>query len=158
MKIINIKFSFKLFIIIFSVTIILLSSIFLIKLFDNTIVMTNDNYTDILKSVHDNIDDYVDKKITTTGYVFRMSDFTDKQFVTARDMIINESDYRIVGFLCEYDKIKDFENNSWIKIKGTIKLKDYHGPMPVIEVTEITKISIPNESAVFLPKQKTNEE
>ena len=157
MKIINIKFSFKLFILIFSLLIIMLSSIFLMKLFDNTIVMTNDNYTEILKAVHDNTDNYIDKQIISTGYVFRMSDFTENQFVTARDMIINESDYRIVGFLCEYDGIKEFENNSWIKIKGTIKLKDYHGPMPIIEVSEISKISSPTESHVSPPNKKTNE-
>lgn len=157
MKIINIKFSFKLFIIIFGLLIIMLSSIFLMKLFDNTIVMTNDNYTEILKAVHDNTDNYIDKQIISTGYVFRMPDFTENQFVTARDMIINESDYRIVGFLCEYDGIKEFENNSWIKIKGTIKLKDYHGPMPIIEVSEISKISSPTESHVSPPNKKTNE-
>ena len=58
-------------------------------------------------------------------YVFRVNDFKQNQFVTARDMIVSDNDYRIVGFLCESDEIKNFENNSWIEIKGTIKLKDY---------------------------------
>ena len=50
--------------------------------------------------------------------------------------------------------IATFENNSWIEIKGTIKLKDYHGPMPIIEVFEIKKITTPNETAVYPPKNK----
>lgn len=69
-------------------------------------------------------------------------------------MIVSDNDYRIVGFLCESDEIKNFENNSWIEIKGTIKLKDYHGPMPIIEVFEIKKITTPNETAVYPPKNK----
>lgn len=94
------------------------------------------------------------KKIHSTGHVFRVNDFKENQFVTARDMIVSDNDYRIVGFLCESDEIKNFENNSWIEIKGTIKLKDYHGPMPIIEVFEIKKITTPNESAVYPPKNK----
>ena len=93
------------------------------------------------------------KEIITSGYIFRATDFNNKQFVVARDMIVSENDYRIVGFLCEYDKINEFENNSWIQITGTIKLKDYHGPMPVIEVSEIHKITTPNETFVLPPKK-----
>ena len=154
MKIINVKFSFKLFIIILVSIIIMLSAILLIKLFKNTsITMNNENYTIILKEVHDNIENYIDKEIITSGYIFRATDFNNKQFVVARDMIVSENDYRIVGFLCEYDKINEFENNSWIQITGTIKLKDYHGPMPVIEVSEIHKITTPNETFVLPPKK-----
>ncbi len=157
MKIINIKFSFKLFIIILSAIIILLSSLFLIKVFKNkTITMNNENYTRILKEVHDNIENYINKEIYTNGYVFRASDFKENQFVVARDMIVSESDYRIVGFLCENDEIKNFENNSWVEVKGIIKLKDYHGPMPIIEVSEIKKITTPNNTFVLPPKYGKN--
>lgn len=156
MKIINIKFNFKLFIAMLISIIIILSSLFLMNLFKNScITMTNENYTTILKDVHNNINDYIGKKIIVSGYVFRAADFSDKQFVTARDMIVTESDYRIVGFLCEYDGINEFENNSWIEVRGIIKLKDYHGPMPVIEVSEIKKITTPNETFVFPPSSSS---
>lgn len=153
MKIINIKFSFKLFMIILCTLIVFLSILCFAKLFKNkTIIMNNANYTSILKEVHDNTEKYIDKHILATGYVFRANDFKGNQFVTARDMIVSPEDYRIVGFLCESNEIKNFENNSWIEIKGIIKLKDYHGPMPIIEVFEIKKITTPNESTVYPPK------
>ena len=38
-------------------------------------------------------------------------------------MIVSENDYRIVGFLCESNEIKEYENNVWIEVKGIIKLK-----------------------------------
>lgn len=60
MKIINIKFSFKLFIIILSTIIILLSLLCFAKLFaGKPIIMNNSNYTSILKDVHDNTDKYI---------------------------------------------------------------------------------------------------
>ena len=152
MKIINVKFNFKIFVIFICVIIVLLSSIFLLRLFkDNTISMNSENYTSILKEVHDNTTVYLNKNINTTGYVFRADDFLDNQFVVARDMIVSEDDYRIVGFLCECDNIKDFEDNVWVQVNGIIKLKDYHGPMPIIEVTEIKRITTPNDTFVYPP-------
>ena len=43
------------------------------------------NYTNILKTVHENISPYVGKKICFTGYVYRVLDLQDSQFVLARD-------------------------------------------------------------------------
>lgn len=153
MKIINIKFNFKLLVITLFLIIFILSAIFLIQTFKTSyIVMNDENYTSILKEVHDNIDNYIDKKIISTGYIFRASDFNNTQFVVARDMLISENDYKIVGFLCEFNEIDNYENNIWVEISGTIKLKDYHGPMPVIEVTNIKRITTPNETFVYPPK------
>ena len=47
------------------------------------------NYTNVLKTVHENIDNYVGMKIKFTGYVYRVSDLNENQFVLARDMIIS---------------------------------------------------------------------
>ena len=51
-----------------------------------------ENYTNILKAVHDNPDSYIGMKINFTGYIYRVIDFKEEQFVIARDMFINESD------------------------------------------------------------------
>ena len=63
--------------------------------------ITAKNYTNILKIVHDNIDDYVGLKINFTGYIYRMIDFNENQFVLARNMVVS-SDFQtvVVGFLC----------------------------------------------------------
>ena len=41
------------------------------------------NYTNVLKSVHENIDNYVGMKINFTGYVYRVLDLNENQFVTS---------------------------------------------------------------------------
>lgn len=94
------------------------------------------NYTNILKAVHENIDDYVGVKINFVGYVYRVLDLKENQFVLARDMIIS-SDYQsvIVGFLSEADNASEFKDGTWVEVTGEITKGDYHGDMPIVKVT-----------------------
>ncbi len=112
------------------------------------------NYTNVLKAVHENIDDYVGVKIQFTGYVYRVLDLTETQFILARDMIIS-SDYQyvIVGFLCEYENAQNFENETWVELTGEITKGNYHGDMPIVEVTDIYEVDTPNEEYVYPPDE-----
>lgn len=114
--------------------------------------LTAKNYTNVLKSVHDDIDSYIGKKICFTGYVYRVLDFKETEFVLARDMIIS-SDMQtlIVGFLCDSKKAKDFANESWVEITGEITKGTYHGDMPIIKVTEIKQIDKPQSDIYTYP-------
>lgn len=110
------------------------------------------NYTNILKTVHENIDTYVGKKISFTGYIYRVLDLQDNQFVLARDMIINSNSQTvIVGFLCEYDSAQDFVDNTWVEITGEITKGDYHGDMPIIKVTNIKTVEKPSKEEYVYP-------
>ena len=62
-----------------------------------------DEYTNILQAVHDDLDSYIGLKIKFSGYVYRILDFNEKQFVLGRDMLINTENNQsvVVGFLCE---------------------------------------------------------
>lgn len=112
------------------------------------------NYTNVLKTVHENIDDYVGVKINFTGYVYRVLDLNENQFVLARNMIIS-SDFQsvVVGFLCECDNAKNFEDSTWVELTGEIMKGNYHGDMPIIKVTDIKKVDKPNEEFVYPPDE-----
>lgn len=116
--------------------------------------LTASNYTNVLKAVHDNIDDYVCRKISFTGYVYRVSDLNENQFILARNMIIS-SDFHsvVVGFLCECENAKEFENEAWIELTGEITKGNYHGDMPIVRVTSIQKVNKPNEEFVYPPDE-----
>lgn len=116
--------------------------------------LTTANYTNILKTVHENIDDYVGIQINFTGYVYRVLDLNENQFILARDMIVS-SDFQsvIVGFLCECDNGKDFEDETWVELTGKITKGEYHGDMPIIKVTEIKKVDKPNDEFVYPPDE-----
>lgn len=110
------------------------------------------NYTNVLKAVHDAPDNYVGMKIKFSGYVYRVLDLDENQFVLARDMIIS-SDMQsvIVGFLCEFDKASQFSDNTWVELVGTVIKGSYHGDMPIIKVTEIHQTNKPNDEYVYPP-------
>ena len=118
----------------------------------DVIPISSENYTNVLKAVHDNLGEYIGKKICFSGYIYRVSDFNDKQFVLARDMIIS-SDLKtlVVGFLCEAKHAKAFEDNAWVQITGKITKGTYHEAVPIIEVLEIKKIDKPEETYVYPP-------
>ena len=112
------------------------------------------NYTNILKATHENINNYIGVKIHFTGYVYRVLDLKDNQFVLARDMIIS-SNYQavVVGFLCEYDKAKNFNDDTWVEITGEITKGDYHGDMPIVKITNIQETNKPSEEYVYPPDE-----
>lgn len=112
------------------------------------------NYTNVLKAVHDNIDNYVGVQINFTGYIYRVLDLKENQFVLARDMIIS-SDFQsvIVGFLCEYEKANEFSNNTWVEITGQIYKGNYHGDIPIVKVTKMNEVNKPNDEYVYPPDE-----
>ena len=122
-------------------------------MYNNDIVnISSNNYTNILKTVHDDIDSYLGMKIHFSGYVYRVLDIKDNEFILARNMIIS-SDYQavVVGFLCSANNAKDFANDTWVEITGEITKGDYHGDIPLIKITEIKETTKPNDEFVYPP-------
>lgn len=155
MKIFNLKINIKKMSYVSLIAIIILLVILLIFLFNEntTIHMNNKNYTQILLDSHTNISKFIGKKIVTTGYIFRANDFQTNNFVVARDMIIDNSNSNIVGFLCDYSNASDFENNVWVEVHGQIILGNYYGPIPIIKINTIKKITTPEDTFVYPPNK-----
>lgn len=114
--------------------------------------LNNRNYTNVLNEVHNNLSLYTGQKIKFTGFVYRVYDFSEEQFVLGRNMVIS-SDFQtvVVGFLCHSNLSKNFEDNTWIEIEGEVTKGNYHGEIPVIEVTKIKQIDKPNDEYVYPP-------
>lgn len=156
----------KIFIGILCVILLLITFFVCYKLIFNSFFKTNDdvnlgdtvydinsqNYTNVLQNVHNHLNDYIGQKVKFSGFVYRLYDFTDSQFVLARNMIIS-SDYKsvVVGFLCSSSEIKNYKDNEWVEIEGTITKGDYHGEIPIIKITKINKADAPSEEYVYPP-------
>lgn len=114
--------------------------------------ITAQNYTNVLQNVHTNLKDYIGQKIKLSGYIYRLYDFSNEQFVLARNMIIS-SDFQtvVVGFLCHSDLASNYEDNTWIEATGTITKGDYNGEIPIIEIDSITKIDTPSQEEYVYP-------
>ena len=123
---VNSNFLLKFFLVLLILTVLLIVSFSVYKLFispsysnpKSTIYpLTSDNYTNVLKTVHDNLDTYIGQQISFSGYVYRVSDFDNNQFVLARNMIIS-SDFQtlVVGFLCNSSSASLYSDGTWVSI------------------------------------------
>lgn len=155
----------KIFLVTLFILVILITILVCYRIFGNIFFKTNDvekniklqelttsNYTNVLKAVHENIDEYIGQRIKFSGYVYRILDFNKNQFVLGRDMIIS-SDFQtvVVGFMCECDQISKYEDYSWIEIEGIITKGNYHGDIPIIQIEELKRIDKPSDEYVYPP-------
>lgn len=150
------------FIIIISVIILSLS---IYKIYNNSKFIINDNimtnnianidsnqYTSILEEVYNNLDTYIGQNINFTGYVYRLEDMKENEFVLARDMLINsDSQSVVVGFLCNSNDAKKFKNGTWVNVSGSIIKGYYHNQIPVIEISNIKETKKPEDEFVYPP-------
>lgn len=66
-------------------------------------------------------------------------------------IISSNSQYVVVGFLCEFENAKDFKDDTWVNITGEITKGNYHGDMPIIKITHIENTEKPSEEYVYPP-------
>lgn len=116
--------------------------------FDYTI--TEDNFTNMLKIIHENIDQNVGKTVSISGFVFTMPDFKESYFVCARNMILSGNE-KVVGFLCNYDNAFELLESEWVEVTGIIEKGFYQTDMPIIKVKTIKKITAPENTFVEPP-------
>lgn len=114
--------------------------------------ISSQNYTNILQMVHNDLNTYINQKICFTGYVYRLFDFTDTQFVLARNMVIS-SDFQtlVVGFLCDYKDAQNFKDNTWVEITAEITKGNYHGEIPLLKVIKMKEVQKPQDEFVYPP-------
>lgn len=158
---VNLKINVKVVIIIFILLFAALSAYSIYLVFDkgnevkeyDVISMNTDNFTNILKEIHTNPDNYYGQTVKASGYIFKTEDFKDNEFVLARNMIVCcPADPIVVGFLCIHDGIDKFEANSWVEIEGTLIQSEKKGPnTPAIKITKISSAKIPKNSNVEPP-------
>ena len=114
--------------------------------------LTSENFTDILKAVHDDIDGNIGKTIKLSGFVFTLPDFKDKNFVCGRDMLLGGEE-KVVGFLCQYTGGVDIVDSEWIELTGEFIKGYYMGDMPVIQIKTLNKIPAPANTFVDAPEE-----
>lgn len=124
---INSNIILKLFLTILLIIVLLIIGISIYKIFNNPLEnavddsniynLTPNNYTNVLKAVHNDLNTYIGQKIKFSGYVYRVNDFDDTQFVLARNMIIS-SDFQtlVVGFLCHCETSSQYKDGTWVNI------------------------------------------
>ncbi|MGN1298924.1 MAG: hypothetical protein ACI4UE_02955 [Candidatus Scatovivens sp.] len=117
-------------------------------------ILNSKNYTNVLKEVHDDLDTYIGQKISFTGYVYRVMDIKEDEFILARNMVINSNNQTlVVGFLCQYDDAKSLQDNAWVNITGTIEKGSYYGEIPCIKIEKLEIVNKPEDDLVYPPDE-----
>ncbi len=123
-----------------------------INIYDNDFdyVISETNFTNMLKTIHENIDENIGKTVSISGFVFTMPDFKDNYFVCGRNMILS-GDEKVVGFLCNFDEASDLLESEWVEVTGVIEKGFYQTDMPIIKVKSLKKITAPENTFVNPP-------
>lgn len=119
----------------------------------NIYEINNENYANILNVANKNIDSYIGLKVKITGYVYRLADFKENQFVIARDMLLpNSSQTLVIGFLCEYKKAMNYPDKTWVNIIGQIKKGKFNNSdIALLDIISIENAQKPANPYVSSP-------
>ena len=52
-----------------------------------------------------------------------------------------------------FPNIKNYADDTWVEVTGTIKKVDYHGDMPELQITSLKEIDKPNDEYVYPPDE-----
>jgi putative membrane protein len=116
-----------------------------------TIPIKPEIFLETLTSLDLFMNDFVDKKIEFSGFIFRESAMTDSQFVVARFALqCCSADAIPYGILIEFPSAKSFADDSWVKIKGNIQTTIYKNQKIIkVVASQVEKIESPKSQYVY---------
>ena len=116
-----------------------------------TIKITNLNYTEAMFELNNFPKDYLGKKVTMDGFVFRSPGLTSNQLSLVRYVIMCcTADSLPYGMMCEGIKANSYPEGTWLSVEGTIQMSSYDDKdVPVIKITASEKIEAPKDPYVY---------
>jgi len=109
-------------------------------------------FIETLTTVDLYLDRFIGKKMELTGFVYRQEDMTDQQFVVGRFSVqCCSADAAPFGVLIEYDRAKNFADDSWVTVAGTIQKTKFNDmDIIMLKVDKIAKAE-PSKSQYVYP-------
>jgi len=121
------------------------------KIENDVIKVTTENYISSINEILNNPNKYAGKNIEVEGFVYRDFSITGNQFVVGKFMMVCcIADTEIVGLLADYPGAKNFNNDTWVKVKGKLATGVYSGDQKIVIVVEsIERDNNPDKSYVY---------
>ncbi|GAE25438.1 hypothetical protein JCM9140_1433 [Halalkalibacter wakoensis JCM 9140] len=115
------------------------------------IVVTEENYLDMMTMLDLQLEQFIGKPIEITGFVYREPEFEDDQLVVARfGMTCCVADASVFGTMVEASEASQFENDTWVRVTGILDQTQYNEfRIPLIQLREIEVIDQPESPYVF---------
>lgn len=117
------------------------------------IKITDENYLEVMELIYNYPSEFIGKKISYEGFVYKTPDGEKEDNFLFRFGIIHcVADSGVFGLLTHMPEGTDVKNDEWYKVEGTIQ-SDYYEPfkrdIPVVEVNTLTKIEAPKNQYVY---------
>lgn len=110
---------------------------------DSEFIKVDDSmYGHIISDVQDSVDQYVGKKISFNGFVYRDKQIRKNQIYVSRFAITCcVADAQVFGLIVEGKEVSAFKNDQWVNVTGTIhKAKIGKFYKPIIQLDKIAEI------------------
>ena len=117
------------------------------------IKITDENYLEVMELIYNYPSEFIGKKISYEGFVYKTPDGEKEDNFLFRFGIIHcVADSGVFGLLTHMPEGTNVKNDEWYKVEGTIQ-SDYYEPfkrdIPVVEVNTLTKIEAPKNQYVY---------
>ncbi|MCV3097403.1 TIGR03943 family protein [Enterococcus hirae] len=117
------------------------------------IKITDENYLEVMELIYNYPSEFIGKKISYEGFVYKTPDGEKEDNFLFRFGIIHcVADSGVFGLLTHMPEGTNVKNDKWYKVEGTIQ-SDYYEPfkrdIPVVEVNTLTKIEAPKNQYVY---------
>lgn len=117
------------------------------------IKITDENYLEVMELIYNYPSEFIGKKISYEGFVYKTPDGEKEDSFLFRFGIIHcVADSGVFGLLTHMPEGTNIKNDEWYKVEGTIQ-SDYYEPfkrdIPVVEVNTLTKIEAPKNQYVY---------
>ena len=117
------------------------------------IKITDENYLEVMELIYNYPSEFIGKKISYEGFVYKTPDGEKEDNFLFRFGIIHcVADSGVFGLLTHMPEGTNVKNDEWYKVEGTIQ-SDYYEPfkrdIPVVEVNTRTKIGSPKNQYVY---------
>lgn len=118
---------------------------------EDHIVVTDDNYIDIMTMLDYFMDDFTGRTFEITGFSYRDDSLTDDQLISARfAMTCCTADVTVHGLLFEHPDAHRFAQDHWLTVTGTLEVTEHEGTvMPILTDTSLTEIPEPDRPYVY---------
>ena len=115
------------------------------------IKVTDINYTEAVSEITTFPKEYIGKKVTMTGFVFRSPGLANNQLSLVRYVILCcTSDTLPYGVMCEIPDAQKYPDGSWLAIEGIVQMSTYEDKdVSVIKIKSAKKIDQPQKPYIF---------
>ncbi|GGK12315.1 permease [Caldalkalibacillus thermarum] len=117
----------------------------------DVVKITDDNFLDMLSVLNMYADQLLGKEIELMGFVYREEGMPLDHLVVARfSMTCCTADSAVYGLLVEGEEAKQYGEDSWVRVTGTLVEKDFNGWLiPALVIKEIGEVEPPETPYVY---------